>query len=111
MNLTSESHLAATVLCIKGDLTADDADRFQRSVRETVEQFGTNVIIDCNELGLIDSVGLESLLWLSDELTKAGNKLRFASVPSTVERIFELTRLTRVFSCHGTVEQAARSFA
>ncbi len=111
MNVTSETHIAATVLCIKGDLTTDDADGFQRSVREKVNNFNTNVIINCTDLGLIDSIGLESLLWLSDELNKAGNKLRFAAVPSAVARIFELTRLSRVFSCHKTVEQSARSFA
>jgi anti-sigma B factor antagonist len=111
MNITSESHLAATVICIKGDLTVDDTDRFQRAVRETNEHFSSNIIIDCSELGLIDSVGLESLLWLSDELNIAGNKLRFAFVPTTVERVFELTRLNRVFSVHESVEQAARSFA
>ena len=111
MNITSESHLAATVLCITGDLTVDDTNCFQRSVRETVENFCTNVIVDCSNLGLIDSVGLESLLWLSDELSNAGSKLRFASVPTTVERTFELTRLNRVFILHRTVEQAARSFA
>ncbi len=111
MNITAESHRAATVICITGDLTADDSDRFQRDVRETVDNFSTNIIIDCSSLGLIDSVGLESLLWLSDELNRTGKKLRFATVPESVERIFELTRLNRIFSNHESVEQAARSFA
>lgn len=111
MNITSESHLAATVLTITGELTSDEADSFQRNVRETVENFSSNVIIDCAGLELIDSVGLESLLWLSDELHRNGNKLRFAAVSQTVQRVFELTRLDRVFNTHETVEAAARSFA
>jgi len=110
MNITSEAHRAATVICITGDLTADDSDRFQRDVRETVDNFSTNIIIDCSSLGLIDSIGLESFLWLSDELSSAGSKLRFASVSDSVERVFELTRLNRIFSTHESVEQAARSF-
>ena len=110
MNITTEKHLAATVLCVSGDITTDDVNQFQRSVREEVDQFSTNVILDCTNMGLIDSVGLESLLWLSDELSKAGNKLRFASVPTSVVRVFELTRLNRVFNLHESIEQAARSF-
>jgi anti-anti-sigma regulatory factor len=39
MNITSESHLAATVLTITGELTVDEADRFQRDVRENVNAF------------------------------------------------------------------------
>ena len=35
----------------------------------------------------------------------------FASVPASAERVFELTRLDRVFSVHESVEHAARSFA
>ena len=110
MNITTEKHLAATVLCVSGDITTDDVNQFQRSVQEEVDQFSTNVILDCTNMGLIDSVGLESLLWLSDELSKAGNKLRFASVPTSVVRVFELTRLNRVFNLHESIEQAARSF-
>ncbi|MDP7005307.1 MAG: STAS domain-containing protein [Phycisphaerales bacterium] len=111
MNISSESHLAATVLCITGNLTVDDSDRFQRDIRETVVNFSTNVIIDCAGLDLIDSVGLESLLWLSDELNRNGKKLKYAAVPEPVQCVFELTRLDRVFSTHKTVEAAARSFA
>jgi anti-sigma B factor antagonist len=110
MNLTSESHAAATVLTITGDLTLDAVDRFQRNVRETVENFSTNVILDCSGLGLIDSVGLESLLWVSDELNRNSNKLKFAAVSQSLQRVFVLTRLDRVFSTHESVEAAARSF-
>lgn len=111
MNITSEAHLAATVISITGEFMADDADQFQRNVREIGENFNKNIIIDCSELGLIDSVGLESLLWLSDELNSNGHKLKFAAVSNTVQRVFELTRLARVFSTHESVEEAARSFA
>jgi len=111
MNITSESHLAATVLTVTGELTIDEADLFQRDVQENVNTFQTNVIIDCSGLSLIDSVGLESLLWLSDEINRNGFKLNFVAVPEPVQRVFELTRLDRVFSTHETVEAAARSVA
>jgi anti-sigma B factor antagonist len=111
MNITSESHLAATVLTITGELTVDEADRFQRDVRENVNAFHSNLIIDCAGLSLIDSVGLESLLWLSDEINRNGFTLHFVAVPEAVQRIFELTRLDRVFSTHESVEAAARSVA
>ena len=73
-------------------------------------QYGKRAILDCSDLDLVDSAGLESLLWLTDELDKQGNKLRFASVSQTVTRAFELTRLERVFNVHDNVEAAARSF-
>ncbi|MBT4530497.1 MAG: STAS domain-containing protein [Phycisphaerae bacterium] len=110
MNITSEVHLSATVITITGEFMADDADQFHRNMRDFSEDFDSNIIIDCSELTLIDSVGLESLLWLSDELNRNGNKLKFAAVSPSVHRVFEITRLERVFSTDDTVEAAARSF-
>ena len=110
MKIISEAHLAATVITITGEFMSDDADKFQRTVQELSGDFSSNFILDCSELTLIDSVGLESLIWLSSELSRNGNKLKFAAVSSTVQRVFELTRLERVFCTHDTVEAAARSF-
>jgi|TARA_X000000368_G_scaffold411949_1_gene397572 anti-sigma B factor antagonist len=109
MNITSEKHLAATVITLCGELTADDADKFKRNIQEYSNNLESDIILDCTDLGLIDSVGLESLLWFSDELGRNGYKLKFASVSATVQRVFELTRLERVFNTHASIEEAARS--
>ena len=70
----------------------------------------TDVILDCRELDHIDSAGLETFLWLRDELNEHGCKLRLACVTETVIRAFEITRLERVFNTNDTIEGAARSF-
>ena len=110
MNISSETHLAAVVLKRDGEFTADVADQFRREVKDILQSSDSNFIIDCQCMQLIDSVGLESLLWLSDELNRNGQKLRFTNVPETVKSVFELTRLSRVFNVHDNVESAARSF-
>ena len=109
MNISSETHLAAVVLRLEGEFTIDEVDHFRRDVKESMETSNAHYIIDCEALTLIDSVGLESFLWLSEELSKSGNKLRFANVSQTVSCVFELTRLDRVFNVHDCVESAARS--
>lgn len=111
MNIHSETHLAAVVLRIEGELTIDEVDHFRRDVKESIENGSTHFIIDCEPLSLIDSVGLESFLWLSEELSKSGHKLRFANVSESIACVFELTRLDRVFNVHNCVESAARSVA
>tara|TARA_B100001750_G_scaffold206653_1_gene184449 strand:+ start:1570 stop:1902 length:333 start_codon:yes stop_codon:yes gene_type:complete len=108
MNITSELHRSAIAISIVGDFTADDADQFRRIVGESINE-SSNIILDCKGVNLVDSVGLESFLWLSDELAKLGYQLRFANVSGNIKKIFEFTRLNRVLSVHETVEQAARS--
>jgi anti-anti-sigma factor len=110
MNITSESHLAAMVFSITGDLTADEVDCFKRTIKEALVEGSSNAILDCSDLDHIDSAGLEALLWLTDELNQRECKLRLACVTQTVIRAFEITRLERVFNTNETVEAAARSF-
>ena len=111
MNITSETHLAAVVIRLEGEFTADEVDHFRREVKESMSSSSSHYIIDCQDLALIDSLGLESFLWLSDELSRQSNKLRFTNVNETVSSVFELTRLDRVFNVHENVEAAAKSFA
>ena len=110
MNITSESHLAAVVFSITGELAVDEVDQFKRTIKELLCDAPSDVILDCTSLDLVDSAGLEAFLWLTDALHAQGNKLRFASVSQTIVRAFELTRLDRMFSIHENVEAAARSF-
>ena len=58
---------------------------------------------------MIDSIGLESFLWLSELLVQSNHQLRCANVNETIAQIFEFTRLDRVFSVHDEIEEAARS--
>ena len=109
MNIESEQHVSAMVIRINGELTADDSDNFKRNILQVTNNFASDIIVDCTSLSLIDSVGLESLLWLSDESRRNRSRLRLACVPETVTNILRLTRLEGAFGTHNNVEAAARS--
>ena len=111
MNIASEQHVSAMVIKINGELTADDSDNFKRNILEATNNFASDIIVDCTSLSLIDSVGLELLLWLSDEARRNKSRLRLACVPEIVLNIFCLTRLSGAFSTHINVEAAARSLS
>ena len=109
MNITCESHLTAIVISLNGELTVDSEDQFKRTVQDAWHESPSNVILDCENLDMIDSIGLESFLWLSELLAQSNHQLRCANVNETIAQIFEFTRLERVFSVHDEIEEAARS--
>ena len=109
MKIASELHLAARVLRISGELTSEESDNFKRTTLEKTDDFSTDIVVDCSLLTTIDSIGLESLLWLSDEARGQQHRLRLACVPEMIANILRLTRLDSAFSIHDTVEEAARS--
>jgi len=94
---------------VSGELTADQADSFRRACLDRLNESIRDVVLDLEYLTLIDSAGLELLLWLLDEVAKGGGHLRIVKPDETVRKILQLTRLERRFSIHDSIESAAKS--
>ncbi len=109
MKITFEDHDHKTVVVVQGRLTIDEVDTFRRSFQERINDGKIEIVLDLNELELIDSAGLELLLWLSDEVARQGGQLRLVRPSDTVGKIFSITRLEQRFNMHDSVESAARS--
>jgi anti-sigma B factor antagonist len=109
VKLSYEDHGAITVVTISGELTVDQADAFRRAIGDRFEAGARDFILNIEHLTLIDSAGLELLLWLLDELADRGGQVRLVKPDETVNKILELTRLERRFSIHNTLEAAGKS--
>lgn len=109
MKLSYEDHGAITVLTISGELTADQADAFRRSLADRFNAGARDVILNLEHLSLLDSAGLELLLWLLDEVGEHGGQVRLVKPDDLVRKILELTRLDRRFDIHATLEAAGKS--
>lgn len=109
MKLSYEDHGVITVLTISGELTSDQADAFRRSVGERFAAGAHDVVLNIEHLTLVDSVGLELLLWLLDEVAERAGQVRLVKPDDMVRKILELTRLDRRFDIHDTLESAGKS--
>ncbi len=109
MKLSYEDHDTITVLTVSGELTADSADAFRRTCQDRFDAGIRDIVVDLEHLKLIDSAGLELLLWIVDETAERKGQCRLVNPDETVRKIFEVTRLDRRFAVHETVETAAKS--
>lgn len=109
MKLSYEDHNVITVMTISGELTADQSDSFRRACQDRLNSGVRDVVLDMEYLTLLDSAGLESLLWLLDETADRNGQVRLVKPDETVRKIFQLTRLDRRFGVHDTIESAAKS--
>ncbi len=109
MKLSYEEFGVVTVLTISGELTADHADTFQRACQDRLTAGARDFVLDLEYLTIIDSAGLEVLLWLVDEASQHDGQLRLVKPDETVGKIFEITRLDRRFDFHESIEAAAKS--
>ena len=109
MKLSYEDHAAISVLTISGELTADQSDAFRRACQDRLQSGAHDVILELEYLTLIDSAGLELLLWLLEEVGKRRGQLRIVKPDDNVMKALHLTRLERRFTISNSVEEAARS--
>ncbi|MCI0364885.1 MAG: STAS domain-containing protein [Phycisphaerales bacterium] len=109
MKLSYEDHNTVTVLTMSGELTADQSDAFRRACQERLNAGIRDVVLDMEYLTLIDSAGLELLLWLVDEVADRNGQVRLVNPDETVRKIFQLTRLDKRFNVHTSIESAAKS--
>jgi anti-sigma B factor antagonist len=109
MKLSYEDHDNTSLVRLSGELTADQTDFFRRTCSDRLAAGKRNVVLDMEHLTLIDSAGLEMLLWLMEETSERGGQLRLVRPDETVQRILYITRLDRRFDIHHSLESAAKT--
>lgn len=109
MKLSYEDHGQITVLTLSGELTSDQADAFRRTCQDRFEAGISDFVLNLEYLTLIDSAGLELLLWLLEQVAERRGHLRLVKPDDTVQKVLEVTRLERRFDIHESIESAAKS--
>lgn len=109
MKITYKDKGPVTVLSIHGDLSVDEADRFQREALQRFDQNVRDFVLDLEALDFIDSRGLESLLWLQEKCNDLLGQVRLASCPQHIYKVLEVTRLSTRFDCHPDIDTAVVS--
>lgn len=109
MKLSYEDHGKTTVITISGELLADQADAFRRACHDRIAAGIRDFVLNLEYLELLDSAGLELLLWLAEQIAEQTGQLRLVKPEETVSKILEVTRLERRFNIHDSIESAAKS--
>lgn len=109
MKISYEDNGPVTVFSITGDLSIEEADRFQREALQRLDQDVRDFVLDLESLEFIDSRGLESLLWLQEKCNEMLGQVRLASCPEHIYKVLQVTRLNTRFDCHPDVDTAVSS--
>ncbi|MCX4751048.1 STAS domain-containing protein [Kitasatospora sp. NBC_01287] len=69
------------------------------------------LVVDCSALDYCDSTGVSALLRCYAAVQEVGGSFCIAEVPEALARVFEITGLNTVFTCHDTVAAALKDLA
>ena len=86
--------------------TDDIRARLKEIVARELSSECRHIILECSHLGVVDSCGLATLVAVNKQIEQAGGHMSLCGVSEMITRLFELTRLDRVFEVHATAEEA-----
>jgi anti-sigma B factor antagonist len=81
------------------------AIQFKDAIRSAAGDTARRIVIDMSSVGFLDSSGLGALV-AAMKMLGPERKLELASLGASVERVFRLTRMDKVFAIHASVTAA-----
>ncbi len=109
MKINSEKKEHCTVLSLRGELTAEEVDEFRKKVLDEMHDKTHDFVLDMSNVPFVDSMGLESLLWLQEQCIEQLGQIRLASCPDNVSTILRITRLDEVIAACDNIQEAIDS--
>ncbi|MEG0257054.1 MAG: STAS domain-containing protein [Christensenella sp.] len=82
---------------IVGDLDLNSVGHFKRELDEAIDQYETDIVIECKELRYIDSTGLGVLVSVLKKVKKYDGTIAINCLKPYLFKIFDVTGLTNVF--------------
>ncbi len=110
MELVVEIIDKVSIIQISGRLEAANKDELRKTVEARLGGPQPRFLLDLGQLEFIDSSGLGCLVSCLRSAAKAGGALKITGLQAYVAKLFETTRLDRVFEIFADREKALKSF-
>lgn len=98
------------VIAPQGELDVSNSPELKELIEAEIENGRRNMVIDLKGVEYMDSSGLGVLVTGLKAMRRHRGSLKLAQVTGSVQKIFQLTRLSRFFEIYDTVEEAMVSF-
>lgn len=110
MEIRTTQHNNSTVIQLAGRFDAGVAGDFKELIRNLITQDMTNFVIDLSAVSYMDSGGLGSLVASLRRVREHRGDIKMVSPSDKVRKVFELTRVYRIFDIYDDSEVAVLSY-
>jgi anti-anti-sigma factor len=95
-----EEYNNVCVMAPAGDLSGAESQQLRKLIEDLVDKRQlVDFVVDCENVGFIDSEGLEALLWTKRKSEDLFGQLKLANLDENCRKILEITRLDARFEC------------
>lgn len=110
MKIDASKEKSVVVVIVEGDLDASNAPDLRAKFEELIGQGENQYVIDLSGVPFMDSSGIAALVNLFKRVRIGAGDVKLCGLQEEVKKVFELTRLNRVFDIFDTCAEAAASF-
>ena len=110
MKIGASKEKNVVIVIVEGDLDASNAPDLRAKFEELIGQGENQYVIDLSGVPFMDSSGIAALVNLFKRVRIGAGDVKLCGLQEEVKKVFELTRLNRVFDIFDTCAEAAASF-
>lgn len=110
LEVHEQKHGAVTVLRPEGAMVDQELVPLRQRVDQVRRQNMGRLVLDLSSVPFADSQGLETLLDVTERMSRGGQVLKLCGVNETVREALEVTGLAPRFEHYEDVNSAVRSF-
>ena len=99
------------VISVSGKLDTDTSEEFFAFIEEQIAAGNKRLILNCEKLEFISSMGLGSLMRTHSRLKKHMGDVKIAAMQDFVAETFRAVGFEKILALHSTVDDAQASFA
>ncbi len=97
MQISIEKNSHTSTVSVSGEITSDQCPEFRENLLLAAENKPETIYLDLSAVPFIDSSGLGVLVGVRGQMKKYGSQLRILNPQPSVRKLFDLTRLSKVF--------------
>ena len=110
MKIEERREKDVVIVDLSGEVDFYNSSKVRERFINLVKQKGKAILINLSEVTYIDSSGLATLIELMQKLNEYGGKLKLSGLDQSVRNIFEVSKLTDVFSIYEREQEALKAF-
>ena len=110
MEITETKINDVYLLELSGRIDATCSEQLKDAISAMIDAQKIKILIDLNTVDFIDSSGLGILVACLRLAKNAGGRLKITSLQNSPKKLFEVTRLDRVFDIFDDRQSAIKSF-
>jgi len=100
-----------TILTLSEPVNHQNCKELEAAVLDAFEKNRLAVILECKEVGYLDSIALEMLLRLQEALKERGSLLKLVGLNALCWDIMLVTRLINQFSIYVSIPEAIKELS